>query len=317
MRITHYSNKQYAIALVEESEKFEKIQLVEPNLMYNRPDWLGRYDFQILQVVNKANNKRIYIPFLLVGGLCDVKTCMMEVEKSLLEAVMAFLSKKFRVFRFEFGGVRQSLAPNFAPIEWCNYVLDLPDSYDEYLAQFSRKASYNRRREIRILNNDYRCEIKHLTKEEIPLDYVHQLIKRKSEQFGGQNNHIITRAAPTYFCITDCWVMTLNEKIAAMIFYIIVPGSSEAWVVDTMYDPEYKKYSVGQVIIHHSIKDLINKKMTRIHWGGEIFLIKMRDYIALNMRLVTGLLKYLNPYLLCSIKRLANFSKKPLNSLNL
>ena len=272
MRITHYSNKQYAIALVEEAEKYEKIELVEPNLMYNRPDWLGRYDFQILQVVNKANNKRIYIPFLLVGGLCDVKTCMMEVEKSLLEAVMAFLSKKFRVFRFEFGGVRQSLAPNFAPIEWCNYVLDLPDSYDEYLAQFSRKTSYNRRREIRILNNDYHCEIKHLTKEEIPLDYVHQLIKRKSEQFGGQNNHIITRAAPTYFCITDCWVMTLNEKIAAMIFYIIVPASSEAWVVDTMYDPEYKKYSVGQVIIHHSIKDLINKKMIRIHWGGRFSL---------------------------------------------
>ncbi|MBO5995965.1 MAG: GNAT family N-acetyltransferase, partial [Acetobacter sp.] len=154
-------------------------------------------------------------------------------------------------------------------------------------------------------------------KEEIPLDYVHQLIKRKSEQFGGQNNHIITRAAPTYFCITDCWVMTLNEKIAAMTFFIIVPGSSEAWFVDTMYDPEYGKYAVGLLTIHHSIKDLINKKMTRIHLGGEIFLIKMRHYIALNMRLVTGLLKYLNPYLLCSIKRLANFSKKPLNSLNL
>ncbi|MBO6085395.1 MAG: GNAT family N-acetyltransferase [Acetobacter sp.] len=70
-----------------------------------------------------------------------------------------------------------------------------------------------------------------------------------------------------FFSITDCWVMELNGKVAAGVFYTTVPNSSETLLVTTFYEPEYEKYCIGIITLYHSIKELINKKITRIHMG--------------------------------------------------
>ncbi len=254
------------ITLIEEEDKYEKIQNVNPNVIQNRPDLLGELHFQLLCLKHKPDGREVYIPFKIEGGVCPLYNYMMDIEKSLLDAAMAFLTKKFKVFRFSLWTFRNIYPKMHKKIEW---VLDLPNSYDEYLAQFSRKASYNRRREIRILNNDYHCEIKYFSREEIPLDLVHEVIKKKLAKYGAQNNYILTNtwALLMFFSITDCWVMELNGKVAAGVFYTTVPNSSETLLVTTFYEPEYEKYCIGIITLYHSIKELINKKITRIHMG--------------------------------------------------
>ena len=301
--------KEHYITLVEESDKYEKIKLVEPNIINNRPDLLGFYDFQVVQVLDKANNKRIYIPFRLNGSMCDLKIQMMEIEKNILEAVMAFLSKEFRVFRFLVSHCR---VLSLVSTKDCCWILNLPSSYEEYLAQFPRSTLSERRRRNRKLNNDYRCEIKYLTKEEIPLHYVHTLIKRKSEQFGSHDNVILntTWAPPLYFSISDAWVMTLNEKLAAMAFCTIVPGSSIASVVAGYYNPEYAKYAVGNAILHYMIKELIERKITRISFGGgEIFSYK-KDLHCVKYETAHGIVKIPKPLSFVLYKTASKLFKK-------
>ena len=301
--------KEHYITLVKESDKYEKIKLVEPNIIHNRPDLLGFYDFQMVQVLDKANNKRIYIPFRLNSSMCDLKIQMMEVEKNILEAVMAFLSKEFRVFRFLVSHCR---VLSLVSIKDCCWILNLPSSYEEYLEQFSGPSLSAQRRKLRKLNNDYRCEIKHLTKEEIPLHYIHTLIKRKSEQFGSHDNVILntTWAPPLYFSLSDAWVMTLNEKLVAMSFCTIVPGSSIACNIASYYNTEYAKYSVGLAVRHYMIKELIERKITCINFGGgEIFSHK-KDLHAVKYETAHGIVKIPKPLSFVLYKTASKLFKK-------
>lgn len=255
------------IAIVKESEKYKKIQCVNPNIIQNRFDlWEGSGHFQVLQITYQSNERK-YIAFRVDNnGICHLGLYMMEIEKRVLDAAIIFLNQVMNVFRFTFG---QSL--NIYPklCKTTHWLLELPNSYEEFLQRFSRKTRYNRRREVRQLNEDYCCEIKHLEKEEISTELIGRLIERKSEQYGVENNVILTASwvLPVYSSISDAWVMYLNGKLAAMTFYSIMPNSSDAYFVSIAYEAEYKKYFVGNMLFYHSIRELIAKKIKRIYTG--------------------------------------------------
>ena len=68
----------------------------------------------------------------------------------------------------------------------------MPNSYEEYSQEFSSKTRNSSKRKIRKLNDNYGCEMKHLEKEEITLDLVKELAKRKSDQYGDESHVVLT-----------------------------------------------------------------------------------------------------------------------------
>ena len=255
------------ITLIEESDKCEKIKLVEPNIIQNRPDLLGYTYFQLLCLKHEPDEREVYIPFKIESDTCELNIYMMEIEKHILDAVMRFVAKKWEVFKFFFVDTR-GIYPK-APHKGVSSVLELPDTYEVFLQRFSRKTRYNRRREIRALQDDYACEIKHLEARQIPLSLVHQSIKIKSDKYLNKNYILQTHwILPLFISVSDCWVMSLNGKEVAMIFYTITPNSSCAVLIAIACEPGFEKYFIGSILFYHSLKGLIDKKITHVFLGG-------------------------------------------------
>ncbi|MBR2124098.1 MAG: GNAT family N-acetyltransferase [Acetobacter sp.] len=292
------NNDDIQITIVEESEKYEKIQKVKPNIIFNRWDMLG-YNFQVLHI-KRPNYDDMYIGFKIGHDkICFFGLYMMEIEKRVLEAAMFFISKNFNIFQFGLGNSLNIYPQLLAGVHW---LLELPSSYEEYLQRFSRKTRYNRKREFQKLKESYCCEIKHLGKGEIPLDLVRELIQKKSEQYGGENNLLIITSWGLHAClsITDAWVMYLNGELAAMIFYSIMPNSSDAACISMAYEPEYKDYFVGNTLYYHSIKELIERKIKRVYMGGGEFDYKENAHCIKNI-ICGGIMNLPNPLSLLSV----------------
>ena len=61
------------ITLIEEADKYEKIQNVNPNVIQNRPDLLGELHFQLLCLKHKPDWREVYIPFKIEGGVSTLQ----------------------------------------------------------------------------------------------------------------------------------------------------------------------------------------------------------------------------------------------------
>ena len=82
------------ISIVPADQKYEKVKLVEPNIIYNRFDIKYSGDFDVLRV--KFKGKIQYISYHIhKNRKCYIGMYMMELEQRVFDKIISFISKKY------------------------------------------------------------------------------------------------------------------------------------------------------------------------------------------------------------------------------
>lgn len=250
----------FFIRVVPEGEKYSLVNKVKPNIIYNRFDILEYAGFNLLEIKNEFESK--YICFAIKEETCVLGLYMVDVSKDELNEVMSYLQENFDVDKFSFA---QALVKYPKLKQTMHSRLDLPNTYDEFMQQFSSKSRYNRRKELQKLEADFKCEFKHLKKDEISIDLIKKFIKLKSQKKGMS---YLLQTLGIYLQVTDVFVLYLNGEMVAISLYSIMDNSNDASCFNIAYDLRYENYSIGSIVFNYSIKKLIEENIRAIYMGG-------------------------------------------------
>lgn len=251
------------INIVDKSEKLNKIKLVTPNIIYNRFDLKYSGDFELLEI--KYGKRRYYIPLKINNTSCKLGLYMTEIDKNVLNRVLHFLSCKYGIYKFNisksfnyYNGMKSRL----------NWVLDLPETVEEYDAKFSSKSKYNRRYLFKKLKNLYDIKYEYYSENQITLELLKEFLDKKRINYPDiYPSDYTAEDFQREFAVTDVYTLVINGEIAAMILYSIL-NDYDMYCVAITYDKKYSQFGIGTLLYYHSVNELIKRKYKRIYLGG-------------------------------------------------
>lgn len=251
------------IKFVDENEKFDKVKLVKPNITFNRADLMYGEKFGLLEVQNSGNIK--YVSFFMKPKLCYLVVYMMDLSKQEFDGIIKFLYKTYGVTNFK---VYQSLNRKNSFYEGVCYVLNLPDTVEEYYKQFKAHTRYNRRAERRKIENKFNCKFCHLDKSQLTKEFFENFLQLKRLDYEtAYSDKSPQDMLSDYFNITDAYLLMINDEIVAYALYSIC-DKDDSYLVNLAYNHDYSKYYVGNVLYYYSIEEMIKRKIKRIYLGG-------------------------------------------------
>jgi len=207
-----------------------------------------------------------------------------------------------------------------------HWLIDLPESFDEFMSTLSNKARKNRLREIRIFEERLDGKVTLVTGKE-DVDWflsVGEKISRSTYQWNiGQRLENNEPTKKTYLAqaaagILRCHILHAGDTPCAFargtirnrVYHYQTPG----------YDPEYAKYSPGTVLLIKVIQDLIENTDCRVvdfGQGGDMTGYKKifgnRSFEALAVEIARKRRVY--PAFLLGIQETLNLLKRSANSL--
>ena len=256
------------ISVVSQEEKYEKAKLVEPNIIYTRFDIKYSGDFDVLKI--EYDNKEQYITFHINRqGVCYIGTYMLPMEQVTFDEVIKFLRKKYRKitsFHITQAMIKHSQLDN--KVCW---VLDLPDTEEEYWAKFSSKTRSERKRKLRKLKEDYDVEFVYYKKEDITKDLIHRFFELKVNsrkdidyQIDDQGQELMLS---NFYNITDVYAIKINGKIEA-IYLLSITSNKCVYGENITYNTDFSKYGLGLIVYYYGITQLIKRRFKYIYLGG-------------------------------------------------
>ena len=267
-----YSNKSYIIMqeiqikLIEDNSKFEKVELVEPNIKHNRCDIRYGKDFELIEV--RYEDKIKYISFYCTGRTAFLGLYMVEIPQYVFNRIIEFLKNKQKISHIHFINSLNYIKGAKKKMHW---LLELPDNWEDYLKQFSSKHRYNIRYYKKKLEQTYNCEWKYYPQHEINKKMIDAFFDLKKDQkkekaYSDLNNAEIYLKSD-FNKITDAYVLYINNEIKSIILYSIIDGQT-AYCHNMAYDTKFSKYNIGNELYYYSIKDLIKRGIRKIYLGG-------------------------------------------------
>lgn len=251
------------IELVDKEEKYQKIKLVKPNILFNRTDIKFNNNFELLKIQYK--NKIKYLSFHIQGLYCYLGLYMMELDKKEYDAILKFIYKKFTIDRFY---IIQSLNKSKDVNKTVHWLLTLPDSQEEFNKKFSSRSRYNRRIKRKNLEKNYNCKFEHYHKSQLTESLLERFLKLKRNDYETAYSGISAKdLLSDFYGITDVYTLTINDNIAAYLLYSIY-DNNEIYQVNLAYDHKYSKYSIGEMLYYYGIEEMIKRKIKRIYLGG-------------------------------------------------
>ena len=251
------------IKLVDEKEKFEKIKLVKPNIIFNRADIKFEGNFELLEIEYKSEFR--YVAIHINPNCCYLGVYMMDIDKKVFDSIVAFIHKKFRISRFY---ILQSHNGNRQVKKTIHSLLELPDTQEEFDSRFSSKTRYNRKRELKKLLDKYNCVFKHYNKSEITEDLYKQFLELKRVKYeNAYSNNSPKEMFSDSYHITDIYTLEINNKIEAFNLYSMI-DNEEIYIVNLSNNLEYSKYGIGIMLFYYAIYDFIKRGVKRIYLGG-------------------------------------------------
>lgn len=256
------------ISLVDQNEKYEKVKLVKPNIIYNRFDIKYSGDFDVLKV--QYNEKIQYISIHIhENNVCYIGIYMTEIEQCVFDSILKFLEKRYK--NIEKFHITQSLISHVSLVNKMHWLLELPDSIDKYYSKFSSKTIYNRRRELKKLQDSFNIEFIYYSKNEINEELIKRFfeLKEKTEDsvYYNTSEKGITRILSKFYNITDAYVLKIDNKIEAAIFYSI-NDDQDLYCENMVYNKSFAHYSIGSILFYYSIERLIERKFKYLYLGG-------------------------------------------------
>ncbi|MBQ8677606.1 MAG: GNAT family N-acetyltransferase [Alphaproteobacteria bacterium] len=260
----------FDISLVDQADKYEKITLVEPNIIWNRPDIKYGDDFDVLKI--EYRDKTQYIGFHInYKNTCIVGIWTTEIQRDVFNKMLRFLKKKYkRIKNFSFTHSLNNQKGLTPKVHW---LLELPYRVDEYYNQFSAKARYNRKRERKLLQESFNCEFIHYSKEQLSEELIRRFFTFKTTTLKKKVHYDLDEAQEMlsdYYSISDVWAIKIDGEISAVILYSSVDGAN-FYCENMGYDLQYAHYNIGNILFYYSIEQLIERNAKKLFLGGGEF----------------------------------------------
>lgn len=274
-------NKKVIIRLVDEDSKFDKVKLVEPNIKHNRCDIRYGKDFKLLEITYE--NKIKYISYYIDISTAILGVYMVEIPKYVFEQVIKFINYNHKICHFHFIQSLNSIKGTKKNMHW---ILNLPETWQEYENQFSSKHRYNRRYYKRKLEEKYHCEWKYLSRPEIDEKIIEKFfelkIAKKKECASADLKNPEEYLSSDFNKITDAYVLEIDGELKSIVLYSII-DDKVAYCHNMAYDMAFSKYNIGNELYYFSIKDLIKKGIKKIYLGGGNYAYKKNSKAIKNI----------------------------------
>lgn len=251
------------IKLVNEQEKFEKVNLVKPNIAFNRLDIKFEKDFELLEINYKSQTQ--YMTIHLAPYYCQLGVYMMDLDKKVFDAVIKFIVKKFNINRFY---LVQSVNGNKKLTKSGHWLLSLPETQEDFDKMFSSRTRYNRRIKRKNLEKDYDCKFTHYKKFELDEKFFEDFLKMKRIGYeDAYKNKTPKEMLSDFYTITDVYTLTIDNKVEAYLLYSIL-DKDEVYQVNITYNTAYSKYGIGVMLYYYGLENLIKQKVKRLYLGS-------------------------------------------------
>jgi len=151
------------------------------------------------------------------------------------------------------------------------HVLSLPKSLEGLLNKFSKKFRKNIKYYQNKVRKDFSIEFEdsklNIQNYENFIEIHKKLIEGRKKLTPFQYDHFKKFLFDMLYPMTNSGIFSLklNKKIAGMIIYVDWNNTRHFLNIGTL--SEYKKYSLSRLLIFHTIKDAINKKLEYFSFG--------------------------------------------------
>lgn len=154
------------------------------------------------------------------------------------------------------------------------YHIPLPSTSEELHSRLSRKSNYNIKREQKLINESVgKVTFSEYTYDTIPDDVMDKYFEFKEITYNAKYNFIKKDYLSNYN-VSDCYVLSADNKILAIVFSC--EQTNEVFLENLTYNPEYSRYSPGQVLYDWYLTRLIEKGKTKVYLGGGDYMYKKR-----------------------------------------
>lgn len=299
--------KKIKISIVKQKDKYEKAKLAKPNIIYNRFDIKYSGDFNVLKVTYK--NTERYITFhISKKNACYIGIYMTELEQCVFDEIIKFLKMQYP--DIDYFHITQGLIKNPALSDKMCWFIELPNTVEEYWAQFSSKTRSERRRKIRKLHEDYDVSFEHITKPDINEDLIKRFLEFKTETeenicYKTDESGVKLLLSDMYH-ITDACIIKINGKIEAIEMYSIT-SDEDVYFVNLAYNTDYS--GIGMMAYYYAIEQLIEGGYKRIYLGGGNYKYK-RESKAVKFETMSGNIKNRQSFAKKILKCIYEFKKE-------
>ena len=249
-------------------DKDKLVKLVEPNFIYNRFDVFYDNEYELLHIL--SDNYTYYVPVRVDLHTAKLGLYMTKLPQKAFDKLIDFVFQLYP--EVDFIKIRHSLNCHKDLSEGNQWTIELPETEEKYLSSLGKKTRLHIKQYFKYINRDFNVEFKTFDKD-IPSDVVKAYFQFKKETLG----HSYTMPEQEYlreFQVTKAYVLYLNNKIAAVSFICETENSKDVYYENFSYDKNYSKYSLGTVIIYHTITKLIEEGYKNFYLAGGNYLYK-------------------------------------------
>ena len=190
---------------------------------------------------------------------------MMDIDKKSFDAVIKFIYKTYGMNRFY---VLQSFNGNKQLNKTVHWLLNLPETQEDFDKQFSSRSRYNRRIKRKNLEKEYKCEFSYLDKSQFTENFFEDFLEMKRIGYEeAYKNRTAKDMFSDFFSITDAYTLSIDGKIEAYVLYSII-DDEEIYQVNITNNQKYSKYGIGVMLYYYAIENLIKRKFKRVYLGG-------------------------------------------------
>jgi hypothetical protein len=186
---------------------------------------------------------------------------MVDIDKRLYRAIFYFVYTHFRAYKFH---VQHSRVLFKECKNTHHYLLKCPDSYQEYLSQFTAKSRYNLKRSKKLLYEKYECEIKYLNEKDITADFISDFFVMAQSTKEEMN---ITKEQLMKYT-SGAMVLCANKKMISAVLWNRLDNSDDVACISMAYDKDYAEDGPGKILYYEFIAEMISRRVKNIFMGG-------------------------------------------------
>jgi len=236
---------------------------IEPSFIYNRFDmFLNTGEFEAVCI--RCGKKKKVVEYRIYENQAELGLWLVPITTEELEALISYIvSNHPHVSRITY---KNGVLPYGKSKQHNHFKVLFPENVDEFKKRISPKVRQEMRRRNRRAEEAYgQMQILEYERSEIPFDIVESYFNFKS-LIRNRNYGMTPEEYLDKYHVSTCYVVKFGETIGAILFSCeqlpFVNGENFT------YNPELRKYSVGQFINAYSLCRMVEKGHSGIFMSG-------------------------------------------------